>query len=501
QLQATLPGGSSSFSNPLLFNDIFWDNRAGTKGVNTVTGITPGDAYVWDLGVYGAPGSLAPTNSVIQQSGGYTASATNSAANPAVVDPSLEIPLTFTSWRTNVNFTGAIMVTAGMPPTLMGNYHLGACPGSPACNLGAASKNSINAPTFDIDNQARPASGGYDAGADELPPPPTDLSITKTDGVSSANAGGAVQYTIVVANAGPNPATGAAVADTVPTQLTGVTWTCGNATGGASCAAASGSGNVNTTVNLPSNSSVTFLVNGTLASTTSGSLANTATVTAPSTVNDTNSSNNSATDTDTIIPTTPSPTLLDNFNRTNANTLGANWSQVTINRNATCSGGGSIPCASIWVNSNQALANSAGQAIWNNPSAGYGAKQAAAFTFANTTLANNALMLKASGGTANLPANFIRVRYSGSAVVVETTGNAGLSYTTLATLAATFANGDRLIAQANADGSVDVWKTTAANVTTYVGHSAASSFTGTGRIGIQMPAGARVDDFSGGTLP
>ena len=44
QLQATLPGGSPSFSDPLLFNDIFWDNWAGTKGINTVTGITPLDA-------------------------------------------------------------------------------------------------------------------------------------------------------------------------------------------------------------------------------------------------------------------------------------------------------------------------------------------------------------------------------------------------------------------------------------------------------------------------
>lgn len=31
QLQATLPVGSPSFSNPLLFNNIFWDNRAGQQ--------------------------------------------------------------------------------------------------------------------------------------------------------------------------------------------------------------------------------------------------------------------------------------------------------------------------------------------------------------------------------------------------------------------------------------------------------------------------------------
>ena len=32
QLQATLPAGSPAYSNPLVFNNIFWDNRAGTRG-------------------------------------------------------------------------------------------------------------------------------------------------------------------------------------------------------------------------------------------------------------------------------------------------------------------------------------------------------------------------------------------------------------------------------------------------------------------------------------
>ena len=58
QLQATLPAGSPAFSNPLLFNDIFWDNRAGARGTNTVTGIgAAGDASPinrWDMGVNGA---------------------------------------------------------------------------------------------------------------------------------------------------------------------------------------------------------------------------------------------------------------------------------------------------------------------------------------------------------------------------------------------------------------------------------------------------------------
>ena len=41
QLQATLPGGSPTFSDPVLFNNIFWDNRAGTRAGTTVTGHRP----------------------------------------------------------------------------------------------------------------------------------------------------------------------------------------------------------------------------------------------------------------------------------------------------------------------------------------------------------------------------------------------------------------------------------------------------------------------------
>jgi len=176
QLQLTLPAGSSTFSNPLLFNDIFWNNWAGTRGINTVTGITPGDADPWDMGVVGSPGNLlSPTNSILQSSLGVNPSGTNSLLDPLVVG-TLDIPLSFTSWRTNVNFVGAIMVTADLPPNLLGNYHLQSG-GSPAVDHGAASKSGVNAPLFDIDNQIRPyaTSGGppstkYDIGADEWRP-------------------------------------------------------------------------------------------------------------------------------------------------------------------------------------------------------------------------------------------------------------------------------------------------------------------------------------------
>jgi hypothetical protein len=170
QLQASLPGGAPLFSNPLLFNNIFWDNWAGTKGTNTVTGITPIDFDPWDMGVVGSSSDLlSPTNSVLQPSvhPGVIFDSSNQLIDPLVVS-SIDIPLTFTSWRTNINFIGAIMVTANLPPNLDGNYHLSGT-GSPAYDAGADSKNGVVAPMFDIDSQYRPSGAAFDAGADELP--------------------------------------------------------------------------------------------------------------------------------------------------------------------------------------------------------------------------------------------------------------------------------------------------------------------------------------------
>jgi len=126
-----------------------------------------------------------------------------------------------------------------------------------------------------------------------------DLAITKTDGVTTATPGGSVTYTIKASNAGPSNATGATVADTFPASLT-CTWTCVGA-GGGTCTA-SGSGNVNDTVNLPSGGSVTYTASCTISAAATGTLSNTATVTAPAGVTDSTPGNNSATDTDSLGP-------------------------------------------------------------------------------------------------------------------------------------------------------------------------------------------------------
>jgi uncharacterized repeat protein (TIGR01451 family) len=129
-----------------------------------------------------------------------------------------------------------------------------------------------------------------------------DLSITKTDGQTSVVPGSQVTYTITATNNGPSGVTGATVNDNFPASLSSVTWTC-TASAGSSCGAATGSGNINTSVNLLTNGTATFTATGTLSRSATGTLDNTATVTPPAGVNDPNTANNSATDSDTITAT------------------------------------------------------------------------------------------------------------------------------------------------------------------------------------------------------
>ena len=632
-LQATLPGGSPIFSNPLLFNNIFWDNRAGTFVGSTVAGIgltgDPNPVNQWDLGVSDGVGLLAPTNSIMQVTTGTVPDGSNLVGTDPGVVATYETSVRALPWRGNPRFVDILMVTTDATPNLLGDYHITAA--SPAFNMGAASKSGVNAPLDDFDRDARPAKGGFDSGADEIPPTadlaitktdnqtsvipgtqirytitvsnvgpdavasatvtdnfPTpsplsgtinwtctttggatcggtgtgsgninrtvnlpvggtvtftttsgsvasnasgfltntasvssagmtdpnpannsatdtdtivttsNLSITKTDNVTAISAGGIVTYTITVGNSGPNAVTGASVTDNFPAGISSATWSC-TASGGSSCTAPAGSGNLfNGTVNLLNGGTAIFTAVATVSPMATGTLVNTATVTAPATTFDPNLGNNSATDTDTIItaPALPALTLRDNFNRANANTLGANWSQTTF-----------AGQAAIRVNANQAFALTDGWAMWNVPTTGFGNRQGASFTFSNTPI-NSAsfspsLLLKATGGSATTPQNYIRVSYQNSTgQVTVTTVNGGT--VNRARFSATFASGDTLAVAAIQNGTVYVYKNGTAIGAVTIPTSGAGAWTfgtGGGRIGLLLPTNQRVDNFNGGTIP
>jgi hypothetical protein len=193
----------------------------------------------------------------------------------------------------------------------------------------------------------------------------------------------------------------------------------------------------------------------------------------------------------------PALALLDNFNRANSNTLGPNWTQLTL-----------FGQAAIRVNTNQAFPMLSGNAYWNTV---FGAKQAAAFTLIQVPANGTSLLLKASGGvTFGAHQNFVRVRYSAGSILVETTTSFGASYANLRTLATgvTFAAGETMAAMCDAAGNVTAWKIPVSGPPASLGQvslpvTGATAFVaGSGRIGIQLPAGSpRVDDMRGGTVP
>jgi uncharacterized repeat protein (TIGR01451 family) len=145
-----------------------------------------------------------------------------------------------------------------------------------------------------------------DTDTTHITPPLADLSITKTDGLSSTRPGNVINYTIVVSNAGPNGVT-TTVTDYFPSQLTGITWSS-QASGGAG-GNDSGTGNINDGgVTLPSGGSVTYSVTATVSLTAHGTICNTASVAIPAGFADPNDKDDGVkgkevdTDTTTITP-------------------------------------------------------------------------------------------------------------------------------------------------------------------------------------------------------
>lgn len=172
-MQASLPATAPTFSNPLVFNNIFSDNRAGTRSLGTVIGIgaagDPTAINYWDMGVADGTGTLTPSYTIMQSTQGVGGGSNNQVLSDPLVIAQYNTGVDFAAWRTNPNFIGAIMVVVDTLPSLLGNYHIQA--GSPAVDTGTASAQATAAPGVDFDNQVRPfspiAPARFDIGADE----------------------------------------------------------------------------------------------------------------------------------------------------------------------------------------------------------------------------------------------------------------------------------------------------------------------------------------------
>lgn len=133
----------------------------------------------------------------------------------------------------------------------------------------------------------------------------TDISISKDNGQSEYTPGQQLSYNIDVRNDGLFGAVGVNVSDPLPALVHSAAWTCGDEQGGAACRSASGTGAINAIVDLPAGASVRFVLNFTLDAGFTGDLVNVVTATLPSNsgspvqAQDSDLSNNSATDRDT----------------------------------------------------------------------------------------------------------------------------------------------------------------------------------------------------------
>ncbi|HPH95894.1 MAG TPA: SdrD B-like domain-containing protein [Anaerolineaceae bacterium] len=130
-----------------------------------------------------------------------------------------------------------------------------------------------------------------------------DLEISKTDGVSSLNAGDSTTYTIRVVNNGPDAATGTVLTDNFGSGLSAAVVICSTASGN-TCVSNPDLGDLTSTgITLPDLASGAFYeieLSGAITA-TSGSVTNTASITPPSTTVDPNPGNNTATDTDIVL--------------------------------------------------------------------------------------------------------------------------------------------------------------------------------------------------------
>lgn len=127
-----------------------------------------------------------------------------------------------------------------------------------------------------------------------------DLEIALGNGRPNLPSGGGVDYDVQVGNVGPSTAAGARVQFAVPAGIGTATWTC-TAVTLATCPQASGSGDIDQLVDLPSGGALRYRLAGTVTAAIGATVTATASVTAPLAVVDPDLNDNTATDTDAVV--------------------------------------------------------------------------------------------------------------------------------------------------------------------------------------------------------
>jgi len=236
---------STNFSNPLLFNNIFWQNEAfyldGTIGL--FGGGLPSAGYI-DMEVLSpATGNFSSFyNLCTTFSANCPDNGTNLVADPRFIQA---IPTNFDAlaFGGDPSFVTVIMRSApGDPP---GDYHLASS--SPAVDSGTASQGGVNAPCDDYDSDGRPNGTANDIGGDEQPGAPVSpacsaaansMHVGDLDGTAFIMGGGRwrARVTITIDDSAHAPVAGATIngvwsgGDANGRQLVCVTDTTGRCT-------------------------------------------------------------------------------------------------------------------------------------------------------------------------------------------------------------------------------------------------------------------------------
>lgn len=121
---------------------------------------------------------------------------------------------------------------------------------------------------------------------------PADLSV-EHDLPATAVAGAPVRYTVTARNPGPNAADPSPLQVDVPDGIQDASWTCAAAEG-SGCATPSGQGDVATDLDLPRGGSAVVTIEGRIADGAEGSLESVATIAPPTSLSDTNESDNTS---------------------------------------------------------------------------------------------------------------------------------------------------------------------------------------------------------------
>ncbi|MDM8520167.1 Ig-like domain-containing protein [Anaerolineales bacterium HSG6] len=128
-----------------------------------------------------------------------------------------------------------------------------------------------------------------------------DLSVHLTSQPRPAIPGTVISYSLIMTNNGPGNVVSATIATMIPSEIISLTWHCASYNMGASCTP-TGTEQIGDMVTLPQGSVISYLLTGTIQPDALGSLFAQATVAAPSGLVELDSSNDVATDVNSLRP-------------------------------------------------------------------------------------------------------------------------------------------------------------------------------------------------------